>query len=376
MQTWPNRVLFTYWGRRGALSRFTFELGRTALANSKLATTISISHQNESFARYREFGAALFPIDTFETGLGALTQAWRIPSIRRTITARLIQDRIQAVIELMPHVWSPLVMPIVKNIGVHYTTIIHDADGHPGDLSAWAKRWGDQTLHDANLVLTLSQAVSDRLIATGRVPRSRLRKLFHPDLTYGAFTPHEPPRLGEPLRLLFFGRLMAYKGLSLFLDMIELLRQDGIPVQVGVFGEGALGTTAERLTAIGAEVVNRWIEESEIQTIFSRFHAIVLGHTEASQSGVAAVAFGVGLPVIATPVGGLVEQVKDGITGVLAARADAAALTQAVKRLLLDPIFYRSVCQHIAQSKNERSMTKFVAACLDAVGASRRQRSD
>src|SRR5690348_7937395 len=108
MQTWPNRVLFTYWGRRGALSRFTFELGRTALANSRLATTISISQQNESFARYREFGAALLPIDTFETKLGALIQAWRIPSVRRTITARLNQDRIQAIIELMPHVWSPL----------------------------------------------------------------------------------------------------------------------------------------------------------------------------------------------------------------------------------------------------------------------------
>ena len=83
-----------------------------------------------------------------------------------------------------------------------------------------------------------------------------------------------------------------------------------------------------------------------------------------SQSGVAATALGAGLPVVATPVGGLIEQIKDGQTGILAARADAPALAQAIKRLLLDPPLYRAICENIQQTGDERSMRRFVENCV------------
>jgi hypothetical protein len=83
------------------------------------------------------------------------------------------------------------------------------------------------------------------------------------------------------------------------------LRAEGVPVSVGVFGEGALVESAARLDAMGAEVVNRWLTEPEIGTILQRYQALVLSHIEASQSDVAATAFGAGLPVIATPDGPL-----------------------------------------------------------------------
>jgi glycosyltransferase involved in cell wall biosynthesis len=70
------------------------------------------------------------------------------------------------------------------------------------------------------------------------------------------------------------------------------------------------------------------------------------------------------MPVIATPVGGLMEQVKDGINGVLAARTDAPALKDAVKRFLLDPELFDIVRKQIAVSKSERSMAHFVEDCI------------
>lgn len=91
-----------------------------------------------------------------------------------------------------------------------------------------------------------------------------------------------------------------------------------------------------------------------------RFHAVVLSHIEASQSGVAAVALGAGLPIIATPVGGIVEQIKDETTGVLANRIDATSLADAAKRLLLDPQLYQAICQNIADQKGDRSVPRFV----------------
>ena len=163
---------------------------------------------------------------------------------------------------------------------------------------------------------------------------------------------------------------MAYKGLTLFLDAVDMLRGEGHDVQIGIFGEGALGTCAERLSTIGAEVINRWLSEAEIAAILPRFHAMVLSHTEASQSGIAATAFGAGLPVIATPVGGLVDQIAAEGAGGLATGVDAPALADAVRGLLLDRELYSEVCQRIAASRDRRSMARFVSESVsNAVGS-------
>lgn len=202
--------------------------------------------------------------------------------------------------------------------------------------------------------------MANELEASGRVPSNRLCTLFHPDLSYKPRPERLPLSPDEPIRLLFFGRIMAYKGLHLFLDTVDQLRSDGIAVEAGVFGEGPLGSATERLQRMGAEVVNRWLSGAEIAAALARYHAVVLSHTEASQSGVAATAFGAGVPVIATPVGGLIEQVTDGVTGVLAKRTDALALAAAVKHLLLDQQVYRATCLNPARTSEQRSMARFV----------------
>ena len=75
-------------------------------------------------------------------------------------------------------------------------------------------------------------------------------------------------------------------------------------------------------------------------------------------------ALAAGAPMVATPVGGLVEQVQDGIIGTIASSVDAPALAAAVKRLVLDPVLYKSVCTNIAQRADQRSMSRFVRDCV------------
>jgi glycosyltransferase involved in cell wall biosynthesis len=356
--------MFLYWGRRG-LTQFATEVGRTAHADKNLISTISVSRQNADFLAFGELGLSVFAVDTFATNIGAVTQAWRIPLLRRRLMARLQQDRTKAVIDLMPHVWSSFMVPAIHTAGARYAPIIHDADSHPGDhRTSWVKRVLDRSMLQADVVLTLSEAVAGRLAVLGQVPSHKLFTLFHPDLGYGPVTARQPPEPGAPLRLLFMGRIMPYKGLALFLDAVDILRADGVAVEVGVFGEGALGASAKRLSAMRAEVVNRWLSNAEIAAVLPRYHAMVLAHTEASQSGIAATALGAGLPVIATPVGGLIEQIQDGQTGCLATRATASALAEAAKRLLLDPVLYRAICNNIVRTRDERSMARFVEDCV------------
>jgi glycosyltransferase involved in cell wall biosynthesis len=85
-----------------------------------------------------------------------------------------------------------------------------------------------------------------------------------------------------------------------------------------------------------------------------------LPYTEASQSGVAAAALGAGLPIIATPVGGLVDQIVDGETGMIASAVNAPGLSEATKRLVLHEATYRTICDNIARSREQRSMARFV----------------
>lgn len=360
----PARVMFLYWGRRG-LTQFALEVMRAAHANARIAATISVSRQNESFTKFDEFGPTVFPIDTFAANIGALTQAYRIPQLRKRFLTRLREERTQVVIELMPHVWSSLVASTIQDAGARYVTIVHDADAHPGDYRTnMVKRALDGAMIKADLVLTLSEAVAGRLAATGCLPRQKIFTLFHPDLNYSSVDAPEPPKPGAPFKLLWMGRIMPYKGLPLFLDAVEILRSDGHAIDVGVFGEGTLGNSVDRLSALGAEVVNRWLSEAEIAAVLSRFHAVVLSHTEASQSGIAAIALGAGLPAIATPVGGVVEQITDRQTGLLAARANAPALADAILELMRDPQLYRAICGNIAKTRPQRSMVRFVEDCV------------
>ncbi len=355
--------MFLYWGRKGSLPRFTLELAKAALADLSIRATISVSRQNMNFDQFAQFGPSLFPVTTFESPMGALFNLWRLPKLLRDLKRRLSADRITAVIDLMPHIWSPLIAPAIKSAGVRYVPIIHDADAHPGDRTALPKRWIDQSIGLADTVITLSGAVAGRLEALGRLDHSKVVTLFHPDLSYGPFVSPTPPRAGEPARLLFLGRILGYKGLPLFLDAVEILRAGGLPVEVGVYGQGPLGSSAPRLEALKADVVNRWLSEEEIAQVLRRYHAVVLSHTEASQSGVAAAALGAGVPLIATPVGGLIEQVADGRTGIIALRADGPSLAEAIEDLVFNPVLYERICEYITASRDERSMDRFAREC-------------
>jgi glycosyltransferase involved in cell wall biosynthesis len=353
-----EHLIFLYLGRRG-LSRFTLELAQSIAQIPHMQATFCISRQNEIFREFAGIGCRVLPVDTFETATGAFSRSYRVRSLYRNILGELAHQRSAGVVTLMPHVWTPLVAPPIRRHGFRYLSVIHDASRHPGDPTGLLNGWALRDALNADPVVTLSRAVTEQLSAAGVVPHERLATLFHPDLRFGAPAPGQAPAGTGPFRILFFGRIMAYKGLSLLLDALEMLRTQNVPVKLGVFGEGALGPLRRRLQALGAEVENRWIADHEVSEIFSRHDAVALPHTECSQSGVAATALGHGLPLIGCRVGGLAEQVRDGETGVVARTADAAGLAAAVRRLAGDRGLQAALRGRIHQSRWERSMRRF-----------------
>lgn len=361
----PPRILFCFWGRRGALTQFALEVGRAVALRSDIDATLSVSRHNESFSEFESLGVELLPIDTFSTYAGAALGLPRALAQRRVLAQRAQRDRYHAAIELIPHVWSPVLMPALRRFGARYATIVHDANAHPGDWTARVKPILDMPIRSADRVLTLSDAVARGLLDQNRVAPDKLRVLFHPDFNYGVAPSRTRPGPGEPFRLLFLGRIMPYKGLPLFVEAVERLRVRGLPATAMVYGEGPLGDYGSRLEALGADVVNRWLTAAEIGAALSRAHAVVLSHVEASQSGVVAAAFGAGLPVVVTPVGGLAEQARNG-GSVIAAKADASALADAVRRLMIEPELYQTCLDAVRLAAEGRSMARWLDAVVDA----------
>jgi glycosyltransferase involved in cell wall biosynthesis len=358
------RIMFMYWGRRG-LSRFVRDLADEALADPHGEASVSLSRQNEEARRFEYLGPRLFLVNTFAGSHGAITQAWRVPMLRREFAAHLKRERIDAVIDLMPHVWSPFVVSAIQRAGVRYICVVHDAAGHPGDRSAVAMPLLRRAAYQADHVLTLSRAVGERLLERGRLRSDRLTALFHPDLRFaGNHVQRQSPAPDVRLRLLFLGRLLAYKGLPLFLDTVDRMRAQGIVVSPGVFGEGPIEDYAKRLADMGAEVINRRLSDEEVGDALLRYDALVASHIKASQSGVVAAALGAGLPCIVTPVGGLAEQIADGETGIVAEDATASGLSTAVRRLFFTPDLYSKICSTIALRRDQRSMSRFLAECI------------
>lgn len=360
-------ITFLYLGRRGALGQFTRELIDAARRVPEYRFDVIVSSDGATTGDLSMSEDDLLAVPTFSRSrpLNAVGDYFRS---RRRILDRLRDRRPKAVVTLMPHVWTPLLAPAIKALGIKYLPIIHDARPHPGDKTAWVTRWLRRDARHGDRVVTLSQAVAACLVEDRIADPSQILSLFHPDLAFQSaqrIRQHDPAR---PLRLLFFGRVMGYKGLSHLLDAVQILRDGGVPLELGLAGSGELGEARATLKALDAEIINRWIDESEVTEILDRYDALACPHIEASQSGVAAAAFGHRMPVVAMPVGGVAEQVIDGKTGVVARQVTARAFADAVKRLALEPGLYDTLSTHLDRHGHDRSMDRFLREILNEIG--------
>ncbi|HEX9818542.1 MAG TPA: glycosyltransferase [Methylomirabilota bacterium] len=204
---------------------------------------------------------------------------------------------------------------------------------------------------------------ADRIVAATVVERAHLAGHYGADPTRIAvipcgvdtelFTPGDPAAaraalgLDDRPRLLYVGRIAPIKGLQTLLDGMARLRADGRRAHLCIVGgdadeplnghEGELRAQLGRLdlgdtvTFVGAQPQER------LRTWYVAADASVLPSYYESFGMVALEAMACGSPVIASRVGGLQTTVRDRVTGVLVPDHDAAALADALARVLDDP---------------------------------------
>lgn len=141
-----------------------------------------------------------------------------------------------------------------------------------------------------------------------------------------------PP--GKPV-VLFFGLVRAYKGLPI---LLQALAQTPLPLHllvVGEFWEPVEDCWAKiRMLGLGEKVtvINEYVPNEDIASYFHVADVLVAPYLEASQSAVIQLALGLGVPVIASAVGGIPDVIEDEVNGLLVPPNDPTALSQALQR--------------------------------------------
>jgi glycosyltransferase involved in cell wall biosynthesis len=328
------RIAIIYLGRRGAGGKITLEIARQLDRGHQVLAVLS--RQAENLEHWQTTSVPRVEVDTFGNALAALFSLI-IPIQIQRVAERLRQARPDVLLFPMFHPWNSLIQKALRD--VPSVVFVHDPRPHP-DLAGWFyEKLENASARRASRCVVLSETLkpvlAQRGIDLGRIDAIPLGPFLYFHSSQLSGKPETQPTL------LFFGRIMPYKGLEILFRAFGRVRKS-TPCRLLIAGEGNLSPCKELLAQLSdVEIVNRWIGENEIGDFFVRGDLVVLPYTSASQSGVIPIAAAFGLPVIATRTGGLSEQVEDGVSGWLVPPGDVDALAAAILEALTTPAVAR-----------------------------------
>jgi glycosyltransferase involved in cell wall biosynthesis len=164
----------------------------------------------------------------------------------------------------------------------------------------------------------------------------------------------------RPNLILFLGRLHAGKGIFDLLDAVSQLRAAVPDVRLVCAGAGervAVAQYAEHLGIGEAVKFTGWVGPSGKRALLESAAAYALPSYDEGMPVSLLEAMAAGVPVVASPVGGIPEVVADGTSGLLAAPGDVATLQRHLRRLLLD----RALGERIGAAGRETVRARFAA---------------
>lgn len=179
-------------------------------------------------------------------------------------------------------------------------------------------------------------------------------------------TPWQPPRPGEPLRIMSCGRLNQVKGHQDLLQAIRMLRDAGHDARLVIAGEDDAGGTGYRrvieariaelglddaVTLLGA------VSEGEVRRHLLEAHVFALASWHEPLGVALMEAMSCEVPTIGTAAGGVAELIRDGQDGILVPPRDPPAMADAILRLAGDP----DLARRLGQAGRERIVSGFGA---------------
>ena len=202
----------------------------------------------------------------------------------------------------------------------------------------------------ADAVFASGNVEADQLASLYGIPRNRIEiltpgvesKIFNPGSLSSA---RAAIGLGDYPVLLFVGRIQALKGLDVAIGALALIKSQEARLVVvgGLSGDEGTQTYKDlkrRIENDGLDDRVIFVEPQPHQALPTYYRAadVCLVPSRSESFGLVALeAAACGIAVVASNVGGLIDNVTDGITGILVNERDPALFAAAVDQLLDDP---------------------------------------
>lgn len=328
------RIALIYLGRKGGGAMYSLQVGKALHKRHRVMAVISQQAQN--LKDWHDTGMELVEIRTYENALGFMSSTL---DVSRHLRLRRQIEAVSPDVLYYPmvHPWTPMINKLLPQLPKVVT--LHDPVPHRGERNMLLQVLQRISMRQATRLILLSRTFVEVLQRQG-IPETKMDTIPHGEFSYYV-RGHRTWRysaLQDWATLLFFGQILPYKGLQVLLEAFPSIQRRIPQTRLLIVGSGNIEPYREQLSRLrDVTVVNGWVPDNQVGDFFSKASIVVVPYVDATQSGVIPIAYSFGLPVVATNVGGLPEQVTDGITGFLVPPGDAEALARACVDLLSEP---------------------------------------
>lgn len=341
------------------------ELGRALNTIPGYSSVLYCLEGSEMEEGARRFGLDVQSLPKTLWSHGGVIWNWR--QVRSEFSRVLKTIRPDVVINPMVTLRQTLLVPELGKFGCRYALLVHEAGFRKGNSSlvdrigAIAQRW---EMARCDLVVAMSNSTMRGLGWAEKA--GKVIALVHPAFS-AEVSKTLPATVGKPARIFFFGRSNRSKGIRRLVEAFRILRGK-MEVELDLSLRGAplreLGAGGG-----GINVSYGYLTERELEMRLAAADVVALPYENASQSGVAARAMGVGCPCVATPVGGLPEQVIHGRTGRIARNMSAEAFASALFELLAAGDHYSAAVKgSLRLASDEFSWERFAREIVEHLG--------
>jgi len=236
------------------------------------------------------------------------------------IVKKILKTKSDNIHFLDSHPWSIGYMILFKFFGKKVIITQHDPIQHTGEPRAFIQK----------LINKIQRKLSTKIIVHGKFNKSEMIKKYNINpnkvviFTMGNFEflkKHDQKNKINTTqkKILFFGRILEYKGIGLLLNSLQYLDKKNIKYKLMIVGSGDIKKYKHLIRKYkkDIELINRYIDEKEISYFFKKASFIILPYLDATQTGIIPIAYAYKKPVLVTNVGALPEVVDNKKTGII-----------------------------------------------------------
>ena len=226
-------------------------------------------------------------------------------------------------------------------------------------------RWVETRVASSAKCVLVPSAYLENIVAAWGIPKSRISVIYNavPSEEHGA-VPRAVEKLSRPL-IVTAGRLVPWKHMDGVIDAVARLRENGVPASLALVGEGPelarLVRHAENKLA-GDYLFTGALSHADALATLASADAFVLNSSYEGLSHFLIEALMLGVPTIATAVGGNAEVITDGENGLLVPFRDEPLLTDALTRVLTDEKLSAHLALRAKESAHRFSVETMLAA--------------